>query len=146
MRVERKYKSKNKEQRERESIQKKKRYHEILKYNLEYKTKITARTRQWQLDNVEKYMWGRSRQSAKKLNIPFNIEPSDIKVPGMCPILNEPLVVGTRYAPSLDRIIPKLGYTKGNIWVISMKANAMKTDATKEELKLFANWVNENLD
>ena len=91
-------------------------------------------------------MLGRSRQAAKKLNLPFNLEVEDIVVPEMCPILNEPLKIGTRYAPSIDRIIPSLGYVKGNVWVISMKANAMKTDATKEELKLFARWIDENLD
>jgi hypothetical protein len=44
-------------------------------------------------------------------------------------------------APSLDKIDPKLGYVPGNIQVISHKANAMKWDATREELRAFAKWV-----
>lgn len=41
-------------------------------------------------------------------------------------------------SPSLDKIIPQLGYVKGNIIVMSMKANIMKANATKEELINFS--------
>ena len=37
-------------------------------------------------------------------------------------------------APSLDRLIPELGYVKGNIAVVSTRANIIKRDATPEEL------------
>ncbi len=37
--------------------------------------------------------------------------------------------------PSLDRIDSSLGYVKGNVWVISWRANHIKTDASLEELK-----------
>lgn len=39
-------------------------------------------------------------------------------------------------SPTIDRINPKLGYIKGNVWVISNKANRFKNDATLEELEL----------
>ena len=42
---------------------------------------------------------------------------------------------------SLDRIDSSKGYTKDNVHVISLKANLMKSDATVEEMKLFAEWV-----
>lgn len=38
--------------------------------------------------------------------------------------------------PSLDKIIPKLVYVKGNVWVVSNKANRIKSNATIEELEL----------
>lgn len=84
--------------------------------------------------------WG-ARQRASEKNLPFDIEPEDIIVPILCPILNTPMPRGTSYAPSLDRIDPLKGYVKGNIQVISWKANVMKNDATKEELEAFAHWV-----
>ena len=38
------------------------------------------------------------------------------------------------YAPSLDRIDPKEGYTKENTIVVSMLANRIKTDAKIEDI------------
>jgi hypothetical protein len=39
----------------------------------------------------------------------------------------------------VDRIDPNRGYIADNIWVISWKANRMKSNATLEELKLLGN-------
>ena len=41
----------------------------------------------------------------------------------------------TRNSPSLDRIRLELGYVKGNVRVISGRANLLKNDATIEELE-----------
>lgn len=41
-------------------------------------------------------------------------------------------------SPSIDKVIPELGYVRGNVWVISNKANRIKNNATLEELKLFS--------
>lgn len=89
------------------------------------------------------------RESAKsralKNGVPFNLEFDDIFVPEFCPVLNIKLEKSVKShapnSPSLDRIIPELGYVKGNIIVMSYKANAMKNNATPEELKNFANLV-----
>lgn len=47
-------------------------------------------------------------------------------------------------SPSLDRIDNTKGYTPDNIWVISQRANAMKSAASDEELVRFAEWFLEN--
>jgi hypothetical protein len=62
---------------------------------------------------------------------------------GKCPALGVPLVFGRRSPnnPSLDRIKPELGYVKGNIAVISRRANAIKQDATADELFRVAAWA-----
>lgn len=92
-----------------------------------------------------------ARQRARTKEIPFDIEFTDLVFPTHCPILgielktysgNEECKPGGRDDSfSIDRIIPSLGYTKGNVQVISHKANAMKSNASKEELLAFANWI-----
>ena len=56
---------------------------------------------------------------------------------------NAVLVDGTHNdnSPSLDRCIPYLGYTRGNVKVISMKANRIKTDANSNEIAAVLNYV-----
>lgn len=115
-----------------------KRYKENPEY---FKTKM----RKWRIKNREWFMWSSARIRAKKKGIPFNIEIEDIVIPEECPVLGIKLernnFVIKDNSPSLDRITPELGYVKGNIWVISQKANTMKSNATSEELKKFATWV-----
>lgn len=99
-------------------------------------------------ETPEVRMWRRAKRRAKERGLPFEIERSDIVIPVACPILGYTLVVksgksgGTYNSPSLDKIKPELGYIKGNIQVISQRANAMKADASLEELRMFATWIN----
>jgi len=98
--------------------------------------------------NPEKRIWKAAKDRSSKHGIPFNIEVSDVVIPEVCPILGIEIVCGVGSgkgagpgSPSLDKIVPELGYVKGNVQVVSFKANAMKRDATKEELIQFANWI-----
>ena len=67
--------------------------------------------------------------------------PSD----NLCPILGVPFVWGTKknheLSPSVDRMIPKLGYVKNNIRFISYKANRIKNNATIEILQNLINYM-----
>ena len=84
------------------------------------------------------------RQSALKRDIYFDLTVQDILDvgrPKVCKYLELELAyTSTSVAPnspSVNRIDPSIGYVKGNIEVISNKANSMLLDATKEELKTF---------
>lgn len=44
-------------------------------------------------------------------------------------------------AASLDRVRPEAGYTKGNIRVVSFRANRLKSDATPAELRLVLDYM-----
>jgi len=84
-----------------------------------------------------KFMVTAARKRAKDKGLPFNIEESDLIIPAACPVLGIPLIVGEAQSdnsPSLDRLIPELGYIKGNVRVISRRANRIKNDATPDEL------------
>lgn len=75
---------------------------------------------------------------AKKTGLPFDLTLDDIEVPEVCPLLGIPVFPSKGYmtdnSPALDRKVPKLGYVKGNVWIISSRANRIKTDATTDEI------------
>jgi hypothetical protein len=91
----------------------------------------------------------RVKSRCKKKNIPFNLTEDYLLdlVVDVCPALKIPLKWGLILnglqpdTPSLDRVIPDLGYVKGNVQLLSHKANSMKNNATNEELHRFADWV-----
>lgn len=91
--------------------------------------------------NIEQAMLTSARNRAVRRGLEFNLELSDIIIPEKCPLLEVPFQFGTKecydYSPSIDRIDNSKGYVKGNIQIISMKANAMKNSASLEELHTF---------
>jgi len=86
----------------------------------------------------EVVLWRNAKARAKARNLEFAIDYDDIQIPEICPYLKIPFSKGTEYAPSLDRIDNTKGYIKGNVEVISRKANAMKNSASTAELLEFA--------
>jgi hypothetical protein len=90
--------------------------------------------------NRERYILTSTKARAKKLGIPFNLELEDIIIPIYCPLLGIRLkhyIGRENSSPSIDKIDPSLGYVKGNVWIISFKANRCKSNLTVEELLLF---------
>lgn len=87
-------------------------------------------------------MLERSRSRARKKGFEHNIDIDDIFIPKVCPLLGIPLFQGKDCvipnSPTLDRIDSSKGYVKGNVWVISYKANTIKNNATVEELEQIA--------
>ena len=86
------------------------------------------------------------KSQAKSRNIEWNIDESDIFYPEKCPLLEIPIdYTGGKdrsYWPSIDRKDPTKGYVKGNVWIISYKANRLKNDGTIEELNTLVNNLN----
>lgn len=84
----------------------------------------------------------KTRATAKGLL--FDLTPEDLTLPEVCPVLGIALSWGnviTNETPSIDRVIPELGYVKGNCNIISMKANRLKNNATKEELEAILAYI-----
>ena len=44
-------------------------------------------------------------------------------------------------SPSLDRFYPSLGYVPGNVFLICMRCNVLKRDATRQELETVVAWM-----
>lgn len=88
----------------------------------------------------------RAKTRAKKKGVPFSLTKSDIFIPEVCPALGMTLMVGDGSggkpnSPSLDRIIPELGYVPGNIAVISLLANSIKSVASSSQVMMVAEWM-----
>lgn len=86
------------------------------------------------------YLIRAAKQRAKEKGLEFNITEEDIPLPDKCPLLEIPMDSFDYKARwnsySIDRIDSSKGYIKGNVWVISKRANTIKNNATLEELEL----------
>lgn len=103
-------------------------------YNREY---IMKRAKQ----DPRMYLFNQAKRRARIKDVEFSITLDDVVVPDICPVLGVELQLGlgkrgrANFSPSLDRIDNTKGYVKGNVAVMSMRANWLKADATLAELK-----------
>lgn len=93
-------------------------------------------------------IWMHAKTRAKKYNLAFEITLEDIVIPDLCPILGIKLEVGEGKfhdgSPTLDRLLPERGYVKGNISVISYRANTIKSSGTLEEHEKICEYIKRN--
>lgn len=89
-----------------------------------------------------------AKQRARRGALLCNIDLDYVRglVVNTCPLLGLPIIYTqsklSDCSPTLDRKDPALGYTKGNVAVISHRANRLKSDSTIQELeKLLKNLV-----
>lgn len=88
-----------------------------------------------------------ARERSVRSGIPFAIALSDLDAPAFCPVLGIALDYAVRgrhrdASPSIDRFVGSLGYVRGNVRVISWRANRLKSDGTPEELAAVAAYAN----
>jgi hypothetical protein len=88
-------------------------------------------------------------KKAHSYGVEFSIDFGDIVFPTHCPIFGTELdyfASGKEHnTPSFDRIDPKKGYVKGNVAIISLRANRIKNDGTAEEHQKIADFINSAL-
>lgn len=101
----------------------------------------------WRSRNPSSVLYRAAKNRAKTKGIEFTIEVSDVVVPNTCPVLGIEISIGgnRNNSPSLDRIDNSKGYVKGNVCVISFRANALKSDGTLEELRAISRYMEERL-
>lgn len=94
-------------------------------------------------------LWAGAKARAKKKGVPFDISPDDVYAlvanTEVCPALGIPFCWSNNKllddSPTLDRLVPELGYVKGNIAVISAKANRIKNNAGVGDLGKVYTWM-----
>lgn len=118
-----------------------------LIYHREDRDKRNARTKAWHKNNPEKSYILAARARARRNKLAFDLEEGDVVFPEVCPVFGIPLIftpAGEKRndnTPSLDRVDPSKGYTKGNVRVISWKANRLKCDSTLNDLRQLVRYM-----
>ena len=108
--------------------------------------KLRERRARWRLAKPVLALLSLARIRSRRLGLPFDLTPSDVVIPNVCPVLGIPLVWGASKrqsdcSPTLDRVVPSVGYVRGNVNVISWRANRLKSDATADEIARLLNYV-----
>lgn len=126
-------------------------YRERHKEALAEKRKATAAARNARQVETRKdpTQWPRValwtlRHRAKNRGLEMNVDETDLAVPEFCPVLGIRIVPGSEHEherPSVDRFDNTKGYTKGNVRVISNRANSLKRDATLDEIEAVARYL-----
>jgi hypothetical protein len=75
----------------------------------------------------------------------FTIDFGDLVFPTHCPVLGMELDYFAdgkqENSPSFDRVDPSKGYVKGNVAIISLRANRIKNDGNAEEHEKIASFI-----
>ena len=127
----------------------------IEKWNINSDTKNTCKkcsikikqteklNRDWKVD-AARLLYKNIKSRCKRIGKEFSIELEDILIPEKCPVFGFDLKREDRQtwmcAPSVDRIDSSKGYIKGNVTVVSRRANILKKDATLKELEQLFNY------
>lgn len=123
------------------------------KYALKNRDKILERRRAGYIElvknNPAKKCWIAAKSRSVRKGLEFNLSIEDIIIPEFCPVLGIPLFFSagkkTDNTPSVDRVDNSKGYVKGNVRVISNKANTLKSSMSLEELKKIVQYIEDHL-
>ena len=84
-------------------------------------------------------MYWNAKRRAEEKGVPFTLTEAELSdvVPERCPCCGKDLQWFSGTAndrPALDRLIPELGYTRDNVWVVCGEDNRRKADSAPEDL------------
>lgn len=96
----------------------------------------------WKKLSIEKKILNRAKGRARDRGLEFNLTIDDIILPTHCPVFGVEFKYGDAdWTYSIDRINSRFGYVRGNVQIISNKANRLKNNATVEDIRLLYNWM-----
>jgi hypothetical protein len=125
-----------------------------LEYYREYRKKnheqVLEYARSFRRNNVHCCLYSSAKERAVKIGVPFDLTSDYIKSiwpeNNCCPILNTPFTRSKNHeskenSATIDRFQSSLGYVKGNVAIISGRANRLKDNSTLEELEAVLHYV-----
>ena len=103
---------------------------------------------------IWKSLLAKAKQRAVKKGLPFDIDigyvlaliPEDKVCPITLRIMTLPGLSGNRWdRMSIDKVIPALGYVKGNVRIISNRANTLKSNEIDADIfRRLADYIDSN--
>ena len=120
------------------------------RWNKENKERKNLNHLKWRQAHLNTMLLCNAKSRAKRFGIAFNLKVEDIIIPEYCPVLGIKLVSNIGggserdFTPSLDRIDSSKGYVKGNVKVISLRANVIKNSGTIEEHEKIIAYMKQN--
>ena len=137
--------------REKKLERKRKHYAENREKELErqrkYHTANPEKNREWAAANPEKYttksLFYGARARAKAKGLPFTLTKEWVAERierGICELSGVPFNIEAKrgvqgpYSPSIDKIVPELGYTPENSRMVLYGINALKSNGTNEDM------------
>ena len=106
-------------------------------------------------NTIENTLLISAKNRAIKKGIEFSIDYKDVVIPDRCPVLGIKI---NRFledtsqsnksrasSPSLDRLDNSKGYVKGNVAVMSYRANVLKGQGTSKQHYQIAKWMRKNM-
>jgi len=101
----------------------------------------------WKWRNIERYLFLSCRNRAKRLGLEFNLTMEDFIIPELCPVFKTPILLEKGDgSPSVDRIDNTKGYIKGNVKIVSHRANTIKNIGTADEHRKIADYQEMNTE
>lgn len=98
---------------------------------------------------IRNTLYSNAKKRAKILGVDFTITRDDIPLVHECPILRVPLQkaigVHERNSYSLDRRDSSQGYVPGNVFVLSQRANNIKSSFSIEEVERLLAYMKGNI-
>jgi predicted DNA-binding protein YlxM (UPF0122 family) len=99
----------------------------------------SERNRRSKAKNPQRRLLSALKTRASQKGLEFDLTESDLEMPNRCPVLGIPIRFnnGTNGDDSIsvDRIDNTKGYVRGNVIIVSRRANCLKNSATLDELE-----------
>lgn len=122
--------------------------------NKRWNSSVKARhaKQRWKEKNPKRawavYATGAAKLRAALKGIDFDLTSDYVEsiTPDACPVFKEPFMfIGNKemkpFSASLDRLDPEKGYIQGNVVVISIKANGIKSAYGSKDIMAVAQWL-----
>jgi hypothetical protein len=137
----------------RTSVMSKQKYQ--AKWAAAHRQEVVKAHHAWRDANLAKYLLNATRQTARRKGMACDLTLEDVQamlLPGRCMRTGVTFNPGFQsggsqnpYAPSIDRVSSKMGYTRDNVQMVCWAYNRLKGDLTDEMCQLLIKHMSQRI-